>query len=157
MGSNQGRWPPHVAADALTPADSASRPGDVVAPLGITVTSSHQRWRPQLLRLGPDCESANHRMRRLVACADNQAMYYQDHMDGTNWVAMSVAMVFLLVVVVLVLWAITGWPRLAGHSAPQSTEAGTTSARDLLDGRMARGEIDVDEYQQRRNALDRTR
>ena len=81
-------------------------------------------------------------------------MYYQDHMDGINWVAMGVAMVFLLIVVVLVLWAITGWPRMAGHSEPQSIEAGTTSARDLLDERMVRGEIDVDEYQQRRNALD---
>jgi putative membrane protein len=72
-------------------------------------------------------------------------------MDGTDWLAMGIWMVFLLIVVVLVVWAITQWGRSPSHY-PTS---GKSSAREILDERFARGEIDVDEYHQRREALDK--
>jgi putative membrane protein len=77
---------------------------------------------------------------------------YPDHMDGTSWVAMGFMMVVLLVVVALVVFAVTQWSRGVSTARPD-THPGR-AARDLLDERLARGEIDVDEYQQRRHALD---
>jgi putative membrane protein len=92
-------------------------------------------------------------MRRTPPLAHTPPMYqYPDHMDGTNWVAMGFMMVMLLVVVALVVFAVTQWSR--GASTPRSDTHPARTARDLLDERLARGEIDVDEYQQRRHALD---
>ncbi len=88
-------------------------------------------------------------MRQNPPLAHAPPMYqYPDHMDGTSWVAMGFMMVMLLVVVALVVFAVTQWSRgaLTTHSA--------RTARDVLDERLARGEIDVDEYQQGRHALD---
>ena len=49
---------------------------------------------------------------------------------------MGIWMVFLLIVVAVLVWAITHWTHQASHPAPLSS--GTTSARDLLDERLAR-------------------
>ncbi len=78
-------------------------------------------------------------------------------MDGTNWVAMGLIMVMFVVVVAVVVWAVMQWSRhtAASTPAPGSTTTGARSAREVLDDRLARGEIDVDEYQQRRAALER--
>ena len=92
-------------------------------------------------------------MRQTPPLAHTPPMYqYPDHMDGTSWVAMGFMMVMLLVVVALVVFAVTQWSR--GVSTARSDTHPGRTARDLLDERLARGEIDVDEYQQRRHALD---
>ncbi len=79
---------------------------------------------------------------------------YGDHMDGTDWAAMGLWMVFLLVIVLVVVWAITrsSRPTDTGEAATRSRP----SARDLLDERLASGEIDVEEYHRRRGALDQS-
>ena len=61
-------------------------------------------------------------------------------------------MVFLLIVLGVVIWAIGYWSGAWGHT--QRPSAGKSSARELLDDRLARGEIDVEEYQRRRSALE---
>ena len=50
-------------------------------------------------------------------------------MDGTDWVAIGIWMVFLLLVVVPLVWAITQWGRPPSHH-PTS---GGSSAREILD------------------------
>jgi uncharacterized membrane protein len=56
---------------------------------------------------------------------------------------------------VLVGWAIAALVRDTNRSAPPLAEAPTqAAARDLLDERLGRGDIDVDGYQQRRHALE---
>jgi putative membrane protein len=90
-------------------------------------------------------------MRRSVLRGET-LLVYGDHMDGTVWAAMGLWMVLLLVIVLVVVWAITR------SSRPTDTGQATgprPSARDLLDERLASGEIDVEEYQRRRAALDR--
>jgi putative membrane protein len=69
--------------------------------------------------------------------------YWHDGAGGWGWLAMALAMllVWATVAALLVAAARSWWPR------PR------TSARDVLDERFARGEIDADEYQARRRAL----
>ena len=69
-----------------------------------------------------------------------------DHMSGGWWWAMGVGwLVFLALIVVLAVV-------LMRHYRPAG--GGTrSSAHDTLDERFARGEIDVDEYRRRRDAL----
>ena len=76
-----------------------------------------------------------------------------DH--GTSW-EMVIAMIVLAVVVVgAFVWAIVYTSRKG--QAPAATVAATTfagpSARDLLDQRYARGEIDTADYEDRRSKL----
>ena len=72
-------------------------------------------------------------------------MYNYDHMSGTDWIGMGFMMVFLVIVLLVAIWAITQWTRTSDR--PES-------ARDILDERFARGEIEIDDYQDRRRALD---
>jgi putative membrane protein len=76
---------------------------------------------------------------------------YGDHMDGTDWAAMGLWVVFLLVVVVVVVWAVT---RSSRPTDTGQAPGVPPSARDLLDEGLARGEMDVEEYHRRRAALD---
>ena len=77
-------------------------------------------------------------------------MYNYDHMSGTDWIGMGFMMVFLVVVLVVAIWAITHWTRTSDRADLPADR----SARDILDERFARGEIEIDEYQDRRRALD---
>lgn len=83
---------------------------------------------------------------------------YGDHMDwgdGSTWVMFLVMTVTALAIVAGVIWAIV----FASRSANQSTNghrvtaAAGPRARDVLDLRYARGEIDSAEYAERRAAL----
>lgn len=64
---------------------------------------------------------------------------------GFHWIWM---VVFWVAVIGLIVWAVA---RLAPTGADRTTDP----ARRLLDERYARGEIDDDEYRQRRNELSR--
>ena len=89
-------------------------------------------------------------MRRPVLRGET-LLVYGDHMDGTDWAAMGLWVVLLLVIVLVVVWAITRSSRPTDISQPTGLRP---SARDVLDERLASGEIDVEEYQRRRAALD---
>ncbi len=66
-------------------------------------------------------------------------------MNGWGWVGMTLMAIVTIAIVGLVVWAIArrpGDPQVRG-----------LSARDQLDTRLARGEIDTEEYRERLEAL----
>lgn len=75
---------------------------------------------------------------------------YWDHMDGWGggwmWVWGTVMMVAFVVIVAAVVWVVVR------GSQQRSLPAGDRAA-DILAERFARGEIDSDEYRERRDAL----
>jgi len=79
--------------------------------------------------------------------------YGHPHAWGGGWGGMFfgplMMIVFLAAVVILVVVAIR-WVAGAGHAA---THPGRTSPLDLLKERYARGEIDKQEYEERRRVL----
>ena len=66
--------------------------------------------------------------------------------DAAGWLVMSAVMLAVLAAVVIAV--------LVGSRAVQSRERPWDSARRILDERFAKGEIDEEEYQQRREVLD---
>ena len=64
---------------------------------------------------------------------------------GFHWIWM---VVFWVAVIGLIVWAVA-------RLAPTGGDRSGDPARQLLDERYARGEIDHDEYRQRRNELSR--
>lgn len=66
-------------------------------------------------------------------------------MFGFGWIWM---IVILALVVGVIAWAIS-------RLSPSDRSVGGSDARGILDDRFARGEIDAEEYQQRRDALGR--
>jgi len=80
-------------------------------------------------------------------------MYY-DHMDGGDgggWIVMLIIMILLiaLAAVAVRFFVTNARPRIGGAPSPSARP----SATDLLDERLARGEIDPDEYRERKAAL----
>ena len=73
-------------------------------------------------------------------------MWYWHGMGFGGWLMMAA---FWTLVVILIVWAVrsTTNPRPADHEG----------ARGILDARLARGEIDPDEYQERRTILESRR
>ena len=60
---------------------------------------------------------------------------------------------FLLIVLVVgLVWAVVVWSRGSGLAAPAQQVPRTP--REILDERLARGEIDIEEYGRRRAALE---
>lgn len=78
-------------------------------------------------------------------------MYDGEHMDGDwVWVVMVPFMMLVLVAtVLLVVWLARGWH----GSPPAGTGSGPESAIEILDRRLASGEITPDEYRERREIL----
>jgi putative membrane protein len=81
-------------------------------------------------------------------------MWYDgDGWGWAGWIAMSVGMVafwaLVITAVILAIRYLTG----ARGSAASSTGSGLSRAEDVLAERFARGEIDENEYRQRRSAL----
>ncbi|MGJ7439698.1 SHOCT domain-containing protein [Aquipuribacter sp. MA13-6] len=75
---------------------------------------------------------------------------------GWVWVfwLLLVAGTLLLVFVLVKTLSRSSAGREQGGSAPPPTGAGPQRAREVLDERYARGEIDTQEYQERRRALE---
>jgi putative membrane protein len=72
--------------------------------------------------------------------------HHDDHMSGGWWWVMGIGwLVFLAAIVIVVVVLVRHFQ--TGASARRS------SAHDVLDERFARGEIDVEEYGRRRDAL----
>ena len=84
-----------------------------------------------------------------------------DHMDwddsGWHWVMFVVMVLLVLLVVGAVVWAVTSTARPRGgdgrSSAVPSPGPSRPTARDILDGRYARGELDTADYEERRSRL----
>jgi len=70
-----------------------------------------------------------------------------DYGTGWGWLAMMIGMAGFWILVAVVVVALF---RTAGSSSARSE---STDAREILEQRLARGEIDVDEYRQRLDAL----
>lgn len=73
------------------------------------------------------------------------------HMDGFGWGMMGMGWLVILIIGGLVVWAV-----VTTSSRPSSSsEASTASAERILADRLARGEIDIDEYRGRLDELRR--
>ncbi|MGZ4431210.1 MAG: SHOCT domain-containing protein [Gaiellales bacterium] len=79
-----------------------------------------------------------------------------DHMNGWGWAMMMFWSLIWIGVLVVVAWVAVQWARGSqdGRRAQPPAAGERKSARELLDERLARGEIDVDEYQRRRSAME---
>ena len=78
---------------------------------------------------------------------------YRDHMDGndgTQWWLVGMMIVLGVVLIGAIVWAIVAMTR-AGRG-PAAPPAGS-SARQILDERFARGEIEAAEYEERKRLL----
>ena len=81
---------------------------------------------------------------------------YWDHMNGWGWTMMTFWSLVWVGFLGVVLWATLHWLR----AGPADATFGSRSRRspaELLDERLARGEIDIDEYERRRAALSHSR
>jgi putative membrane protein len=77
-----------------------------------------------------------------------------DHMDGGAWFLMGLGMIIFWGLVILgVVWLVR---TLTDHNRHQPAESGRVSALELLDRKLAEGEISVDEYRERREILSRS-
>jgi putative membrane protein len=77
---------------------------------------------------------------------------YSDHMSGSDWGLMVLWTMLFIVLVVGVIWAVTSFAR---RDQPAAGDGSRRSGREILDERLARGEIDPDEYDRLRERLDR--
>jgi uncharacterized membrane protein len=76
---------------------------------------------------------------------------YGEHMTTAGWVFMSLGMLILVVLLVaLVMWIMSQRGRPDGGQSPRSN----MSAREVLDHRLASGEVTADQYDQLRKRLD---
>ena len=75
-----------------------------------------------------------------------------DHdMNGWGWAMMSIWMVLLLGVIGVVFW----WVATSNGRAAASIGGGEDSARGILDRRLARGEIGIDEHERALGAINK--
>lgn len=79
---------------------------------------------------------------------------YWDHMNGLGWLMMIVWSLISIGFLGLFAWLAVQWTRTSSRVRSPS-EPSATTARELLDERLARGEVDLDEYERRSEALDR--
>ena len=73
---------------------------------------------------------------------------------GWAWPTLLVVGVTLLVVGLVLLRRVTPSSAPAGAGTDPRPRTGSGTARAILDERLARGEIDTDEYRRRRSVLD---
>jgi putative membrane protein len=78
---------------------------------------------------------------------------YWDHMNGWGWTMMVVWSLVWIGFLGVVAWVAVRWAR-SGPPGSASEQRSTMTAREVLDERLARGDIDLDEYQRRRQALE---
>jgi len=79
---------------------------------------------------------------------------YWDHMNGWGWLMMKVWSLISIGFLGLIAWLAVQWTRTSSQGTSPSQPSAKT-ARELLDERLARGEINLDEYERRADALDR--
>lgn len=80
-------------------------------------------------------------------------MMWDSDWGADQWIAMSLMMIAFWGMIIVGIVALVRYTRSERPSPPLPPEAG---ARRILDERLVRGEIDLDEYNQLRDALDRS-
>jgi uncharacterized membrane protein len=73
-------------------------------------------------------------------------------MNHSDWWMMSLVALICVVVIGALIYLVTRLNKTADHCAHPSHQ-NRDAAQEALDGRLARGEIDVAEYHERRTAL----
>ena len=73
--------------------------------------------------------------------------------SGHHWWRGLIALAVLAAIIGVVVWAVVRWTSHRPPSAGTTTSPGRTNAEDVLADRLARGEIDTEEYRQRLSAL----
>jgi putative membrane protein len=79
---------------------------------------------------------------------------YWDHMNGWGWTMMVLWSLIWIGFLGVVAWVAVQWARGGPATSAGGRPPTGKTARELLDERLARGEIDLDEYQRRREALE---
>ncbi len=81
--------------------------------------------------------------------------FSHDHMwgGGWGWGGMILGPLFMIVFLAVLVGVIVLVVRWLGGAAPAAQVRGPRTALDILDDRFARGEIDKDEYEDRRLTL----
>jgi len=84
---------------------------------------------------------------------DQDDFRYGHMNNGVGWlIALLLLGLLIAAVVALIVYAVTRSSATPDSGPPTKSDAG--QARQILDERLARGEIAPDEYRERRNALD---
>ena len=96
--------------------------------------------------IGGDPDASRHRTRQAGGV-------YGNHMHGWGSTMMVVWSLVWIGFLAVVAWIAIQWAR-GGSPGSASEQQGAKTARELLDERLARGDIDLDEYQRRRQALE---
>ena len=78
-------------------------------------------------------------------------MYWGDHMSAGGWIfSILASLVFLALIVALIYWLLSATTGSSNTARGDSRE----SAGEILDRRLASGELTVEQYRQMREALD---
>jgi putative membrane protein len=77
---------------------------------------------------------------------------YWDHVNGWGWTMMVLWSLMWVGFLGVIAWGAVEW--ITGGRRSSRTAAPAKTARDVLDERLALGEIDVDQYHERRAALE---
>jgi putative membrane protein len=79
-------------------------------------------------------------------------MYWGNHMGTGSWIFSILATLIILALIVgLIIWLVS-----PGRRSDTAPTASRESAGEILDRRLASGELTVEQYQQLRGALDHT-
>ena len=79
---------------------------------------------------------------------------YWDHMTGWGWAMMILWSLIWIALIGVLISALVNWSRGSSAPAHPSAEQPRPNARELLDQRLASGDITIEEYQARKAALD---
>lgn len=83
--------------------------------------------------------------------------YWGSGVHWWGWLLGAAAMVLFWALVAWAIWTLVAWVRIDRDKEPRSAPPGPPSPRDVLDQRLARGEIGPDEYRRLRDLLDEHR
>lgn len=90
-----------------------------------------------------------------VVLAQAQTDYHGPHMMGGSWFMGPIMMIVFLAVAVIVIMLIVRWIGGSNHGHSQVHAAPPTKTpMDILKERFARGEIDKEEFEERRRVLE---
>ena len=79
----------------------------------------------------------------------------RDHGDNHHWWMVAIAVIFALILIGLAVWAIIAFSRAANAKAGGSVDGhNALSPKELLDQRLARGEIEPEDYEARKKLLE---
>lgn len=85
--------------------------------------------------------------------AEMNNMMDMNNMMGGGWLAMLLGFLLILVVMAAVVIAAVYFVRRAGDGGGERSRSGREGGLEVLRERFARGEIDPDEFEERRRAL----